>query len=148
MLNQRSFSQILNEIQGEKPNNLTDQDHTPSSITSGWESHLDPFGIAQILGENLITPRKMASLKKIYPTRSQPKIKVLRARHHLNEVQISALTVLMTYSPHIKDNFNLHELKSAYRLSVLKTHPDQGGNSETFQEVKKSYQILLALVKN
>ncbi len=63
------------------------------------------------------------------------------------DIQWQAFHVLVVHARALRDNFNLPELKSAYRTAVLKTHPDQGGSSETFQDVKKSYQILLGLVK-
>lgn len=141
MPNQRSFSQILQAMKDPKI--------TPGQdFSAGWESHLDPFGLAQLIAEVQPNTSYKVNLHKAYPVKRQPKVAIARPSHVLNELQSCALGVLMSYSPQLRDNFNLHELKSAYRLSVLKTHPDQGGNSETFQEVKKSYQILLPLVKN
>ncbi len=146
MLNERSFSEILEEL---KPT-----ENTGIDFSAGWESHQDAWGMAQIIGHvHLVKPLVTKAyaktiVQKKYPFKSQPKPVVVRPSHLLNADQLTALSMLATYSPQIKDNFNLHELKSAYRLSVLKTHPDQGGNGETFQEVKKSYQILMALVKN
>lgn len=135
MLTERSFSEILADLKEPAP-----------AFSSGWESHLDPFGMAQLIAEVNIAPLYRASINKKYPKPPTPKA-ALRKSHLLNEQQSQALQVLMAYTQVLRDNFNLHELKSAYRNAVLKTHPDQGGNSETFQDVKKSYQILLGLVK-
>ena len=85
-------------------------------------------------------PQLKAPTKRGYPVRPRP-------THLLNEVQTAALRLLQAYSPLLKDNFNFSELKAAHRAAVLKTHPDQGGTSESFQEARKSYQMLLALVK-
>lgn len=145
MLNQRSFSQILNDLHNTE--SLSDQSAS-RDFSAGWESHLDPFGMTELISKINITPSYKVNLQKVYPVKRQPRVEFKRPSHLLNEQQVRALNVLTSYCPHIKDNFSLHELKSAYRHSVLKTHPDQGGSSETFQEVKKSYQILLALVKN
>lgn len=142
MLNQRSFSHILNGMQDAESFSDT---LVGCDFSAGWESHLDPFGMSQIMSEINLAPSYKVNIQKVYP---KPKVAVIRPSHLLNELQTTAINVLKSYCPHIKDNFNLHELKSAYRHSALKTHPDQGGCSETFQEVKKSYQILLALVKN
>lgn len=135
MLTERSFSEILSDLQEPAP-----------VFSSGWESHLDPFGMAQLIAEVNIAPLSKGSIHKKYPKPPAPKA-VPRKSHLLNEEQFQALQVLCGLSPLLRNNFNLHELKSAYRAAVLKTHPDQGGNSETFQDVKKSYQILLGLVK-
>ena len=139
MLTERSFSEILAELKEPTP-----------AFSSGWESHLDPFGMAQLIAEVNIAPLYKGSIHKKYPKPPAPKAKPipLRKSHILSEAQLQAFQVLKSYTQALRDNFNLHELKSAYRTAVLKTHPDQGGNSETFQDVKKSYQILLGLVKN
>ena len=34
------------------------------------------------------------------------------------------------------------EIISAYRKKVIETHPDKGGDSITFQNVRKAYEIL------
>ncbi len=137
MLNERTFAEILDDTIEETPD-----------FSSGWESHLEPFGMAQLIAEVKIAPIYKVSLQKIYPKQRNSKPLQRRKSHSLDELQAQAFQLLANLSPALQDNFNLFELKSAYRSSVLKTHPDQGGNSETFQEVKKSYQILLALVKN
>lgn len=145
MLNQRSFSQILNDLHDTE--SMSDQSAN-RDYSAGWESHLDPFGMTELMSKINVAPFYKVDLQKAYPVKRQPRAEFKRPSHLLNEQQTAAFNVLKSYCPHIKDNFNLHELKSTYRHSVLKTHPDQGGSSETFQQVKKSYQILLALVKN
>jgi len=148
MLNHRSFSEILEELAPHESRATTDLTATGDNH---YENHLEPFGLSQIL--QMRSSGATASLykfktKKAYPRSLPPKKLILRLPHQLNEAQTQALNILKSYNPQISDNFLLHELKSTYRLSVLKTHPDQGGNCETFQQVKKSYQILLVLVKN
>lgn len=135
MLTERSFSEILADLQ-----------EPAQDFSSGWESHLDPFGMAQLIAEVNIAPLSRGSFHKKYPKPPAQKA-APRKSHAFNEQQFQAFQQLTAHSPTLQNNFNLHELKSAYRGAVLKTHPDQGGNSETFQEVKKSYQILLGLVK-
>lgn len=135
MLTERSFSEILADLQD-----------PATAFSSGWESHLDPFGMAQLIAEVNIAPLYKVSIHKKYPKPPPPKA-APRKSHLFSEQQLQAFEMLITYSPALRNNFNLHELKSAYRSAVLKTHPDQGGNSETFQDVKKSYQILMGLVK-
>ncbi|MBY0554762.1 hypothetical protein K2P97_09550 [bacterium] len=141
--NPHSFSDILEDL-------LVEQQVPTSDFSAGWESHLEPFGLAQLMGEVHVTTYNKTVVTKAYP---RPKhatrpIRPQRPSHTMNEAQTAAYQLLKAHCNKLQDNFNSHELKSAYRLSVLKTHPDQGGTSEIFQDVKKSYQILAALVKN
>ena len=39
--------------------------------------------------------------------------------------------------------FTKEELKRAYRIRALETHPDSGGTAEAFREVHIAYQVLL-----
>lgn len=148
-----TFSEIFEEI-------LSTTESSSFNFSAGWESHLEPSGIGhiiKILSEKPSAlgfseaPKMKVRSAYIGPSiqiKSKPKPVTSRLSHTLNEIQKEALTTLRAYSQGIEDNFNLNELKSAYRLAAFKTHPDQGGNSESFQVVKKSYQILLALVKS
>lgn len=154
MLNQRSFSEILTDLESTEISRGHDETQSSVDFSAGWESHLDAFGLSQLMAEIQIEPLyNKVRVQRAYPLRQSrlttpPKPAPVRPSHQLNEIQRAALQVLMGHCCRLGDNFNLHELKSAYRISALKTHPDQGGSSETFQEVKKSYQILLPLVKN
>lgn len=141
--NQHSFSDILEDM-------LVEQQPATSDFSAGWESHLDPFGLAQLMGEVHVTTYNKPIVTKAYPRSKQAArpIRPQRPSHIMNEAQVAAYQLLKAHCNKLQDNFNSHELKSAYRLAVLKTHPDQGGISEIFQDVKKSYQILAALVKN
>ena len=138
MLNSGTFSEILNE-------KLEAESYT-NDFSSGWESTLDVYGMAQILAQtNTYLPRSK-SLKQAYGlTKAKPA--VVRPAHTFNSLQQVAYDFLKSLVPHLDTNFDQKQLKSSYRLAVLKTHPDKGGTSESFQEVKKSYQILEALVK-
>lgn len=143
-LNPRSFSEILESVQLKDPVLCMD-------FSAGWESHQEPFGLShimQLMSKAHVPVNYKLGIQKAYPAQAKPKKSVPRPKHQFNEAQSGALNVLKSYCPQISDDFNLHELKSAYRLSVLKTHPDQGGNSESFQLVKKSYHILSVFVKN
>jgi len=44
-------------------------------------------------------------------------------------------------------NFNMEQLKKAYKIKALETHPDRGGNDALFSEVTKSYFSLLEELK-
>ena len=135
MQTNRSFAEIFEELQ---------QPETGGN--SGWESHLDPFGMAQLIGELDVhnsRPKGLPRAYKAFKPRPAP-----RQPHVLTVDQAAAFSEFRIHSPHLPESFTRHELKSAYRQCALKTHPDRGGDSESFQLVKKSYHILEALVKS
>ena len=138
MLKQPTFSDILSQLS-------QDNSGKSSTFVGGWESHLDPRCMIELM-TCLEQSHFARSPAKAYPQRKrkpQP-----TPPHSLNDTQRGAYEFLKAFQQGLSEGFNGAELKSAYRCAVLKTHPDRGGNSESFQEVKKSYQILLALVKN
>lgn len=152
MSTSQSFADILSSMN-------QDQNDTVADFSSGWESHHDPYGLAQLLGQ-ISVQRPYAHYatteraQKAYPRPTQrpqaaqpPETRrSSRPAHNLTSEQLQAYSELKAYAPSLNDNFDLHELKSAYRRSVLSTHPDRGGNGESFHLVKKSYQILSSLV--
>ena len=132
MLNQRTFSDILHEISNSHP--------TENTIPN-WESSLDQAWMSQLMAELGAKPFRSHSVY-IYKTKARP-----RSSHLLSEIQKHAFTFLNQFqSQPLHLGFLKQELKSAYRAALLKTHPDQGGTAETFQQVKKSYEILLVFV--
>lgn len=141
MLNDRTFADILDE-------NLKTLENESTDFTPYYEGHLEAYGLGKIhslLSQEAPNAPIAKSVQQAYPICKKA---VLRPAHRFTELQNLAFSTLQRYSQSLKNNFNLQELKSAYRLSVLQTHPDQGGSSESFQAVRKSYQILLSLVKN
>ena len=48
----------------------------------------------------------------------------------------------------VSENYNLSELKLAYKQAALQTHPDKGGNPKLFKLVTKAYMYLLDKFKN
>lgn len=151
MLNPRSFADILSDL-----NDTADTAFTVSGAAndyrSGWESALEPFGIAQLMAElQTVTGAhsELGRARKAYPHTVRPVTPPPpRPSHTLSPEQAVAFTQLAQWAPQLADNFDFRELKSAYRTAVLATHPDRGGTGESFQQVRKSYHILTALVKN
>ncbi|MBC7420552.1 MAG: hypothetical protein H7328_07475 [Bdellovibrio sp.] len=138
MLNPRSFSEIFEEIQSDHQSETVDS-QASVKMNAGWETSLEPSHLAFLMGRiSQVTPSQKAK-HQAYPARPRP-------AHLFSVEEILAYENLRAHSPILNNNFNLRELRSAYRHSVLKTHPDQGGTAESFQAVKKSYQILLAFV--
>lgn len=138
MLNQRTFSDILHEVH---------ESHPSENTMPSWESSLDPAWMTQLMAE--IGPLQFRSsyiyrYKAMHPTPPPP---VVRKPHAMTEMQELAFAFLNQFQMQALDlGFFKQELKSAYRSALLKTHPDQGGTAETFQQVKKSYEILQVFV--
>ena len=139
MLNGGTFTEVLID-------QILEDLTTPRSVHAGHESVLDPAYIAQIMANTRIYAKTVAGARRAYNLKKQRPV-TTRSPHVLNEAQSAAYACLLRFS-HLADNFSLVELKAAFRAAALKSHPDRGGNSETFQAVKKSYHILEALVKN
>jgi hypothetical protein len=140
MLNQRSFSELFEELHSEKEPQETNST-SAEKISAGWESLLEPSHLAFLMGQISRMAPPSPHSQRAYPARIRPD-------HLLNDEQKLAFESLQSYAPHLKLNFNTRDLRSAYRSGVLKTHPDQGGTAETFQAVKNSYHILFAFVTN
>ena len=48
----------------------------------------------------------------------------------------------------VSENYDLSQLKVAYKKKTLQTHPDKGGNAKLFKLVTKAYMYLLDKFKN
>lgn len=145
--NTANFHEILEENlqqNGSRSDHFSSE--KPASLyNAGWESLLDPAWMSQLLSLNsryLAKPTPHRS----YPRRPTPTVH--RPDHVLTPDQKVAYDYFLQFSDKtLRLNFNLSELKSAYRKALLHTHPDQGGSAENFQITKKSYEILTELVK-
>lgn len=158
VLNTRSFSDILQDVQEQQ----TEAAHA-NTYMAGWESTLDAAGFVQIMTQtHIYRAQSTYNRAKAYApnprTRNTAKLATevtevsSRPAHAFNTEQLEAFNFFKTISPKLANNFNKRQLKSAYRMAVLKTHPDTCGGftatSESFQLVKKYYPILEAFVKN
>ncbi|MFZ3230265.1 MAG: hypothetical protein WA160_08675 [Pseudobdellovibrio sp.] len=135
-----TFSEILEFYVDETVTSndpFLNQTLTSDSINSGWQTILDPAGLAFLIGQ---TP--------IYTIPKKYKSTYQRPAHVFSDEQAVAFMELCQWASTLKNNFNLKELKSNYRQALLKTHPDQGGSCESFWSVKKSYEVLSSLVKS
>lgn len=141
MKTERNFFEILEEISDTSAKNLCSE-----YISAGWESALEPLSLSQIIGTIPIYKtgyKKYSSVKKVISPTKQ-----MRKPHDMNADQHLAFENLSMWAPTLTNDFNRIELKSCYRAALLKTHPDQGGCSESFLLIKKSYEILKSLVKS
>ena len=145
--NNANFHEILEENlqQNGLRSDHFSSEKTNSLYNAGWESLLEPAWMSQLLSLNSRYSVK-PSPHRSYPRRPMPTAH--RPDHALTPDQKAAYDYFLQFSRGIlRLNFNLSELKSAYRKALLHTHPDQGGSAENFQTTKKSYEILTELVK-
>lgn len=139
------FADILEYFDAENEAAATNPGTNSSSSTSinaGWETVLDPAGLALLMGHTSVYTSVTSTPYKKYKTT------YVRPAHVFSDEQAAAFITISQCAPELKNNFNFKQLKSSYRLALLKTHPDQGGSSENFWAVKKSYEVLCSLVKS
>ncbi len=146
MLTERSFSEILEDLSDNSSIEKSNFD-----CSAHWESSLEPAYVSelsQLIGE--LKVQISPSLRNAFSLYNRgPHKKATRTRkpHLLNDEQKAAFKTLAFYQEQLfSEAFSVAELKSAYRQALLKTHPDQGGTAESFQGVRKSYEILQAFV--
>lgn len=135
MVKSQSFSEILEEMSIEN-----------TLLSSEKSTYLEEnliYGFSQILGT---TPTYKFTLKS--PYLKSMKAKPSPEPHQLNSLQQKAFCFFRELGLELSVHFSWKELKSIYRQSLLKTHPDHGGSSEKFHEVRNNFEILSVLVTN
>lgn len=133
MVAQTTFKQILTD--------KMENDPADSNQEQGSHQHFDISNMAYLLGKvgrlNLKSPRGH------YPA---PKVRPQRKPHDFSESQRCAFDFFKLWSTNLNDNFSETELKKAFRQIVLVLHPDRGGNSDAFLNLKMHYDNLRSLV--
>lgn len=153
MLKTKTFTDVLLETFERSVNLNGSSDSSPYSFNAGWESTLDAYGMSRIMTQTPSFKFKQQATAYIKMKPSRPRTERIFTesslpKHNFDSIQAKAFELLKALVPQLPENFSFNQLKSAYRRAALKTHPDRGGASETFQQVKKSYHILTDLVKN
>jgi len=69
-----------------------------------------------------------------------------RPAHVMNKGQQSAWQFFQEHQADLADNFNIAELKAAFRHLALKLHPDHGGSNELFRALYQARKSLQGLV--
>lgn len=98
---------------------------------------LDPAHLAYLMGQterlSTVSPRG-----KYAP----PTVKPQRKAHVLSDLQREALEFLKKFMGALDETFTSSELKKAFRKAALSLHPDQGGSSEAYSDLRRHYQVL------
>ncbi len=131
-----SFQQILAEKMQTQTSKLEESNSSISPLET------DPVHLAFLLGRVDRFSFTPGRARKSYP-RPSPRP---RPAHTMNMAQKASFEYLKSFDCCLSENFNLRELKAAFRAGALKTHPDQGGQVFEFIELKNHYASLLSLV--
>lgn len=130
---QASFKQILREKMGEKASS------SPGMNTSNV--HADPAHMAYLLGQ--ISRLEFQTPRGQYPA---PKVRPQRKPHNFSATQKLSYEFLKTWIHDFSEGFTANELKKAFRQVAMVLHPDQGGSTQQFVELKDHYENLRTLV--
>lgn len=133
MVSQTTFKQILRDKMGTDP---ADSNHNDSTCQA-----FDLSNMAYLLGK--VGRLDLNSPRGHYPA---PKVRPQRKAHIFSESQKYAFDFFKLWSNNLNDNFSEAELKKAFRQIVLVLHPDRGGNSADFLNLKMHYDDLRSLV--
>ncbi|MBO9667832.1 MAG: J domain-containing protein [Bdellovibrio sp.] len=125
---QTSFKQILREKMGETPQ----QQGNYSSVMDS-----DPSNLAYLMGQ--IGRVEFQNPRGQYP-RSQ--VRPQRKPHALTPVQKQSFEFLKSYIHGLSEGFTESELKTAFRQAALILHPDQGGHTQHFMELRAHFAVL------
>lgn len=123
-----SFKEILQEKMGHSS-------PTPSAQTT--LNSTDPAHLAFLMGQlGRVTP---SAPRKTYP---RPSVRPVRKSHEFTPAQSQAFNFLKSWVDALNDNYNDIELKKAFRTAALILHPDKGGSTELFWELKTHHETL------
>jgi hypothetical protein len=130
-----SFKQILKEKMGETPTN--------QGFSSSVQS-TDPAHLAYLMGQMRRPTTPITAPRKSYP---RPSVRPVRKAHEFTAAQSLAYEFMKSWVHTLENNFSETELKKAYRAAALILHPDRGGRTELFLELKTHHEVLKQIFK-
>ncbi|MDG0817732.1 J domain-containing protein [Bdellovibrio svalbardensis] len=133
---QASFKQILNEKMN---GSQTSHDHSSSEKAADLNS--DPANLAYLMGH--IGRFEFQMKRGQY---AAPKVRPQRKPHNFSTHERLSYEFLKTWVHDLPEGFTDSELKKAFRQAAMILHPDQGGNTTQFMELKEHYTTLKALL--
>jgi hypothetical protein len=134
---QSSFKQILNE-------KINSSETHPQGIPdySATNLDLDPTHLAYLIGN--IRTRCTSIPRGNYPT---TKARPSNPPHNLSNLQRQSFEFVKSWIHDLSESFTERELRKAFRQAALILHPDQGGNEQSFLELKKHIDVLFEVIK-
>ncbi|QDK37182.1 DnaJ domain-containing protein [Bdellovibrio sp. NC01] len=128
---QTSFKQILKEKMNEG---------TGSQVNFSSEMSADPANLAYLMGH--IGRFEFQKPRGQY---AAPKVRPQRKPHSFSTAQRQSFEFLKTWIHDLSEGYSESELKKAFRQAALILHPDRGGNTQQFIELKAHYESLKAI---
>lgn len=125
---QASFSQILKE-------KMNDGASTQANFSS--ENHSEPANLAYLMGQ-----MGRFEFQKPRGQYAAPKVRPQRKPHSFSSSQRQSFEFLKTWIHDLSEGYNESELKKAFRQAAMILHPDQGGNTQQFMELKGHFEVL------
>jgi hypothetical protein len=114
-----------------------------------WSSNIDPMHLSYLLGNLEIDSISPAiGLKNPY---LKYKKTIVSPDHVLAQPEQSAFELINLYLPmpsQLTKNFNMTQLKRAYKKAALRAHPDCGGTHERFLQLKSDCELLVAFLNS
>ena len=110
---------------------------------STWNGESDYVFLGYLLGQTPQSPRTHSYQKSPYVRFHKPPPP--RPAHKMTPDQLESWTYLKSFDSQLGNNFSNQDLKRAYRMALLRTHPDQGGSNDKFWKVQEAYTALKTL---
>lgn len=101
----------------------------------------DPAHLAYLLGN--ISIKKSQTPQGFYPA---PKVRPQRKPHNFSATQRLSYEFFKSWVHEFSEGFTGSELKKAFRQAAIAVHPDHGGSTPLFLELKEHYEVLKSLV--
>lgn len=111
--------------------------HQPSSENEAAILSTDPAHMAFLLGK--IHKRDSRLPRGQYPV---SKVRAQRKPHNFTPAQRLSYEFLKSYIYDLPEGFTATELKNAFRQAAKVLHPDHGGSTHLFMELKGHYETL------
>jgi hypothetical protein len=140
MQRQSEFAKILEKKLHEGPR--SEQKPTNSSSANPFSETKKPFEPWTELIGNL----SAASFARGFHNTQYKKFQSPPKARPANKLSQDQLTAFLFFAAHgikMEPNFTLKDVKKAFRTLAFKMHPDRGGSTQTFLELKAAQDILL-----
>lgn len=118
---------------------------TSNSQSSSTYIDTEPSHLAYLMSQ--IGKFEFDTRRGQYP---RPAVRPQRPRpaHAFSPSQKQSFEYLKSYIHDLPEGFTAAELKTAFRKAALILHPDLGGNTEQFLDLKTHYEVLKAIHSN
>lgn len=117
-------------------------ENSSSTSSQAADSALnDPAHLAFLLGK--IGKTEFQTARGHYPA---PKVRPQRKPHNFTSAQSQAYEFIKSWIHDLSEGFTAAELKRAFRRAAIILHPDHGGNTQQFLELKAHYETLKTIV--